>query len=78
MDALDMNVFHYTVPELLKILDINDEEDFTKENIIEQTEMYAAKFKNDNKIELSSFFLNMQEYLLNILNDDQEERRELN
>lgn len=78
MDALDMNVSHYTVPELLKILDINDEEDFTKENIIAQTEMYAAKFKNDNKIELSSFFLNMQEYLLNILNDDQEERSEFN
>jgi len=69
-----MNVSHYTVPELLKILDINDDEDFTKENIIDQTEMYAAKFKNDNKIELASFFLNMQEYLLN----KEEERTELN
>jgi len=61
-----MNVSHYTVPELLKILDINDEEDFTKENIIAQTEMYAAKFKNDNKID---------EYLYDSISNDAREKK---
>jgi hypothetical protein len=66
--GIDTNIKNYTIPELLTILNI-EQEDFDEETVTAQTNMYSSQFANDYNRDMSDFFLNMQEYLLKYLED---------
>jgi hypothetical protein len=54
MTKIDYNVNNYTMNELLAILEIDDD-DINKENIIEKTNSYIKRFKNENNSNLVIF-----------------------
>jgi len=63
MSNVDTNVDHYTLSELLTILDLNVE-NLTDDDIISKTDDYIQKFTRDNNDKMSIFFQKIQYALL--------------
>jgi hypothetical protein len=68
MSNPDTNIDNYTIPELLTILDL--ENDPTSEEIIQKTDFYIEKFTSENNEAMSNFFQDMQNTLLQYFEDD--------
>jgi hypothetical protein len=64
----DTNVDNYTIPELLTILDL--ENDPTSDEVIQKTEFYIDKFTNEDNEEMVNFFTDMQNTLLQYVEDN--------
>lgn len=64
----DTNIDNYTIPELLTILDL--ETDPTSDEIIQKTDIYIQKFTDENNEEMSNFFQDMQNTLLQYFEED--------
>ena len=69
---MDTNVNNYTISELLSILDLNQDES-TESHIIDKTNDYISRFKNENNKKLQFFFQNMQTKLLQYMNQIKKE-----
>lgn len=72
----DTNVDNYTIPELLTILDL--ENDPTSDEVIQKTEFYINKFINENNEEMVNFFTDMQNTLLQYVEDNNNDEIEKN
>ena len=68
--SMDTNVNNYTISELLSILALNEDE-VTDSNIIDKTNEYIARFKNEKNTKLQFFFQTMQTKLLQYMNQIQ-------
>lgn len=71
----DTNIENYTIPELLAILDLDN--DPNSEEIIQKTDVYIEKFKYENNEEMENFFQTMQNTLLQYFeadNDGEEDK----
>lgn len=60
---MDLNIKNYTLPELLIILDLDDVND--TDLIKERTNVYIKKYNAENNKNMSTFFQDMQNALLN-------------
>ena len=67
-DSIDTDVSNYSLSELMAIVGINGQYDFTPKNIENKTNFYINKYKTTNP-QLSSFFLNIQTQLLQYSSD---------
>ena len=72
----DTNVDNYTIPELLTILDL--ENDPTIEEVIQKTDFYIEKFTAENNEEMVNFFTDMQNSLLQYVEDNNNDDNEKN
>ena len=72
----DTNIDNYTIPELLTILDL--ENDPTSEEVIQKTDFYIEKFKAENNEEMVNFFTDMQNTLLQYVEDNNDDENEKN
>ena len=68
MSGVDLDVYNYTISELLGILEL---EDPTSEEIIYETNEYITRFSpsNENRPDLVVFFQEMQTKLLSYMNE---------
>jgi hypothetical protein len=73
MSTIDYNINNYTIPELLTILEIDDDMLF-EENILDKTNKYINRFKSENNSKLVSFFQNMQTKILKYLNEEEKKQ----
>jgi hypothetical protein len=64
----DTNIENYTIPELLTILDLDN--DPTSDEINEKTDYYIEKFTAENNPEMVGFFQDMQNTLLQYFEAD--------
>jgi len=64
----DTKIENYTIPELLAILDLDN--DPNSEEIIQTTDVYIEKFKYENNEEMENFFQTMQNTLLQYFEED--------
>jgi hypothetical protein len=62
MSGLDTNIEHYTISEMLVILNLND---LDTKQITKKTDHYINKFDSEGNAEMSTFFQEMQTTLLN-------------
>lgn len=72
----DTNIDNYTIPELLTILDL--ENDPTSEEVIQKTDFYIEKFTAENNEEMVNFFTDMQNTLLQYVEDNNDDENEKN
>ena len=56
---VDLDVTNYTPEELFTILELN-EEYATKEDVINNTEIFIQQFKTDGNTDMSTFFQDIQ------------------
>jgi hypothetical protein len=68
VDSIDTDVSNYSLSELMAIVGINGQYDFTPDNIENKTNYYINKYKGTNP-QLSSFFLDIQTQLLQYSSD---------
>ena len=68
VDSIDMDVSNYSLSELMAIVGINGQYDFTPKNIENKTNFFINKYKATNP-QLSSFFLDIQTQLLQYSSD---------
>lgn len=66
MTNIDTNVDNYTITELLSILGLDDP---TQQEIMDTTNKYIERYKNDNNKSMYIFFQNIQTKLLSYVND---------
>jgi hypothetical protein len=67
-DSIDTDVSNYSLSELMAIVGINGQYDFTPNNIENKTNFYINKYRATNP-QLSSFFLDIQKQLLQYSSD---------
>ena len=65
-----LDIEDYTIDELVSILSLSSP---TEKNIIDQTNFYINKFEQEGNLEMSTFFKNIQNKLLEELNTDNQE-----
>lgn len=63
MSSIDIDVNHYTIPELLSIIGL-DELSITTNDILSKTNEYITRFSNQNNYKLSNFFQDIQTKLM--------------
>lgn len=75
--SFDFNVDNYKIPELLTILDLDVDEEPSRNDILDSTNKYILKFKSEGNKNMSDFFSSMQTRLLSEfetkLNDGKQE-----
>jgi len=55
-DKLDLNVENYSQEDLLSLLNLDDKEDVTYEDIINSTTPFINKYAHENNYDFSNFF----------------------
>jgi hypothetical protein len=75
MTTLDTNVSNYTLVELLTIVEIDNDEDINKDNILTKTNKLIEKFKYKNP-KLAVFFKEIQSQLLQYVSGLEDESDE--
>jgi len=64
-EEIDTNINNYTLSEVLTILDLNNQ--FTSQQVIDSTNYYISQASQANNTQLSNFFQDAQNYLLDYL-----------
>jgi hypothetical protein len=64
-EEIDTNINNYTLSEILTILDLNNQ--FTSQDVIDSTNYYIFQSTQANNTQLSNFFQDVQDYLLDFL-----------
>jgi hypothetical protein len=67
-EEIDTNINNYTLSEILTILDLNNQ--FTSQQVIDSTNYYIFQAKQANNTQLSNFFQEVQDYLLDYLKNN--------
>jgi len=67
-EEIDTNINNYTLSEILTILDLNNQ--FTAEQVVDSTNYYISQATLANNNQLSSFFQEAQDYLLDYLKNN--------
>lgn len=78
---MDYNVDHYTILELLIIVELQDKSDdepkeWTSDQIKQATQPYISRFQREHKPDLQRFFENIQTKLIQYYSEPEEERDE--
>lgn len=68
-DKLDLNVENYSQEDLLSLLNLDDKEDVTYEDIINSTTPFINKYAHENNYDLSNFFQQIQNSLIEDLDN---------
>jgi hypothetical protein len=71
MSSPDTNIYNYTIPDLMTILDLESLD--SSEEIIEKTNYYINKFDKEENESMSQFFHDMQDRLISYMENPDED-----
>ncbi len=67
--SIDLNVDSYTQEDLLSLLDLNDEEDVTHQDILDASNPLINRYTKEDDYDLANFFQGVQNRLLQDVGD---------
>jgi len=71
--SIDLNVDSYTQEDLLSLLDLNDEEDVTHQDILDASNPLINRYTKEDDYDLANFFQGVQNRLLQDVGDVEDE-----